>query len=130
LTRRHDRPRAGRARACRRSLRLPGCIRGRARGDQLMVLAALTRGDIANYVQALFLVYILLIFVYILLNMMFSLGLRPPYSRWTDAIMNFLRDVCEPYLRIFRRFIPPIGMFDLTPMIAIILLYIVQTIVV
>ena len=95
-----------------------------------MVLAALTRGDIANYVHALFLVYILLIFVYILLNMMFSLGLRPPYSRWTDAIMNFLRDVCEPYLRIFRRFIPPIGMFDLTPMIAIILLYIVQTIVV
>ncbi|HSC04203.1 MAG TPA: YggT family protein [Solirubrobacteraceae bacterium] len=95
-----------------------------------MVLAAITRGDIANYVQALFLVYILLIFVYILLNMMFSLGLRPPYSRWTDAVMNFLRDVCEPYLRIFRRFIPPIGMFDLTPMIAIILLYIVQTIVV
>jgi YggT family protein len=61
---------------------------------------------------------------------MFSLGLRPPYSRWTDAVMNFLRDVCEPYLRIFRRFIPPIGMFDLTPMIAIILLYVVETIVV
>jgi YggT family protein len=95
-----------------------------------MALAAITRGDIANYVQALFLVYILLIFVYILLNMMFSLGLRPPYSRWTDAVMNFLRDVCEPYLRIFRRFIPPIGMFDLTPMIAIILLYVVETIVV
>ena len=95
-----------------------------------MVLAAVTRGDIANYVQALFLVYILLIFIYILLNMMFSLGLRPPYSRWTDAVMNFLRDVCEPYLRIFRRFIPPIGMFDLTPMIAIILLYVVETVVV
>jgi YggT family protein len=95
-----------------------------------MILAALTRGDIANYVQALFLVYILLIFVYILLNMMFSLGLRPPYTRFTDAVMNFLRDVCEPYLRIFRRFIPPIGMFDLTPMIAIILLYVVETIVV
>jgi YggT family protein len=92
----------------------------------MMALAALTRGDIANYVKALFLVYILLIFVYILLNMMFSLGLRPPYSRWTDAVTNFLRDVCEPYLRTFRRFIPPIGMFDLTPMIAIIVLYIVQ----
>ena len=95
-----------------------------------MILAAVTRGDIANYVQALFLVYILLIFVYILLNMMFSLGLRPPYSRFVDAVMNFLRDVCEPYLRIFRRFIPPIGMFDLTPMIAIILLYVVETLVV
>ena len=96
----------------------------------MTVIAALTRGDIANYVQALFLVYILLIFIYILLNMMFSLGLRPPYTRYTDAVMGFLRDVCEPYLKIFRRFIPPIGMFDLTPMIAIIVLYIVQTIVV
>lgn len=95
-----------------------------------MLVLASTRGDIANYVNTLFVVYILLIFVYILLNMMFSLGLRPPYSRWTDAVMNFLRDVCEPYLRIFRRFIPPIGMFDLTPMIAIIVLYFVRTIVV
>ena len=94
------------------------------------MIAALTRGDIANYVQALFLVYILLIFVYILLNMMLSLGLRPPYSRYMDAVMNFLRDVCEPYLKIFRRFIPPIGMFDLTPMIAIIVLWIVQMLVV
>ena len=97
---------------------------------RMTVIAALTRGDIANYVQALFLVYILLIFLYILLNMMFSLGLRPPYSRVMDSIMNFLRDVCEPYLKIFRRFIPPIGMFDLTPMIAIIVLWIVQMLVV
>jgi YggT family protein len=95
-----------------------------------LLVEAITRGNIANYVSALFLVYIFLIFVYILLNMMFSLGLRPPYARWTDVIMNFLRDVCEPYLRLFRRFIPPIGMFDFTPMIAIILLYIVRTIVV
>jgi len=96
----------------------------------MTLLAAITRNDIANYVEAVFLVYILLIFVYILLNMMFSLGLRPPYSRFVDAVMNFLRDVCEPYLRIFRRFIPPIGMFDLTPMIGIILLLVVETLVV
>jgi YggT family protein len=96
----------------------------------VIALASVTRGDIANYVSASFLVYILLIFLYILFNLMFSLGLRPPYSRWTDAVMNFLRDVCEPYLKIFRRFIPPIGMFDLTPMIAIIVLYIVRTLVV
>jgi YggT family protein len=96
----------------------------------MTTFAAVSRGDIANYVSALFLVYIILIFIYILLNMMFSLGLRPPYSRWTDPVMNFLRDVCEPYLKIFRRFIPPIGMFDLTPMIAIIILYIVRTLVV
>ena len=44
--------------------------------------------------------------------------------------MNFLRDVCEPYLRIFRRFIPPLGMFDFSPMIAIIVLYFMRTIIV
>jgi uncharacterized protein YggT (Ycf19 family) len=88
-----------------------------------MALLAVTRVDVSNYVNALFEVYIILIFVYILLNMVFSMGARMPYSRWSDAILNFLRDVCEPYLRIFRRFIPPIGMFDFSPMIGIIVLY-------
>jgi uncharacterized protein YggT (Ycf19 family) len=95
-----------------------------------MVLLALSRADIGNYVDALFTVYILLLFIYILLNLMFGFGVRMPYSRWSDAILNFLRDVCEPYLRIFRRFIPPIGMFDLSPIIAIFVLYFVRTIVV
>ncbi len=95
-----------------------------------MILAAVTRSDIANYVSALFEVYILIIFIYILLNLLFSFGLRLPYSRWSDALMNFLRDVCDPYLGLFRRFIPPVGMFDLSPIIAIFLLYIVRTIVV
>jgi YggT family protein len=95
-----------------------------------MLVVASTRGDIANYVNTLFVVYILLIFVYILVNMMFSLGVRPPYSRWTDAILTFLRDVCEPYLRVFRRVIPPLGMFDLSPILAIFVLYILERIVV
>ena len=95
-----------------------------------MLVTALTRTDVASYVDALFGVYILIIFVYILFNMMFSLGLRPPYLRWFDAVMNFLREVSEPYLRLFRRLIPPVGAFDLTPMIAIIVLVIVRTIVV
>ena len=95
-----------------------------------MIALALTRYNVANYVDALFSVYIIILFVYILLNLMFSLGLRPPYNRWSDAVLNFLREVSEPYLRLFRRLIPPVGGFDFTPMIAIILLYIVRTIVV
>lgn len=95
-----------------------------------MLALASARGDIANYVNALFYVYILLIFIYILINLMFSLGVRPPYSRWTDAILTFLRDVCEPYLRLFRRVIPPLGMFDLSPIVAIFVLVFVDRIVV
>ena len=96
----------------------------------MTLILASARGDIANYVNALFIVYILLIFIYILVNMMFSLGVRPPYSRWTDAILTFLRDVCEPYLRVFRRVIPPMGMFDLSPLLAIFVLYILERLVV
>jgi uncharacterized protein YggT (Ycf19 family) len=95
-----------------------------------MLALALTRFDIANYVDALFKVYILLIFVYILLNILFSFGLRPPYARWSDAVLNFLRDVSEPYIGLFRRFIPPVGMFDFSPMVAILVLYIARTIIV
>ena len=96
----------------------------------MILLEATTRNNIANYVAALFEVYIVLIFAYILLNLLFSFGMRLPYSRWSDMLMNFLRDVSEPYLRLFRKFIPPIGAFDFSPMIAIILLYIVQSLIV
>ncbi|MFZ0091996.1 MAG: YggT family protein [Solirubrobacteraceae bacterium] len=91
-----------------------------------MALFALSKVDIANYVNALFEVYIVLIFVYILLNLLLSFGMRLPYARWTDGVMSFLRDVSEPYLRLFRRFIPPLGAIDLSPMIAIIVLYVVR----
>ena len=96
----------------------------------MIALAASARVDIAGYVQGLFTVYIVILFVYILLNIMFSLGVRPPYSRVSDAILGFLRDVSEPYLRVFRRFIPPIGQIDLSPMLAIIVLYFAQSVLV
>ena len=94
------------------------------------MIAAITRVDIANYVDWVFYVYILIIFIYILLNLIFSLGGRTPYSRWVDVILTFLRDVSEPYLRLFRRIIPPMGMFDLSPMIAIIVLWALRTLIV
>jgi YggT family protein len=94
-----------------------------------MLVLANTRDDIAGYISTLFWVYILIIFVYILLNMMFSLGLRPPYSRALNAFLTFLRDVSEPYLRLFRRIIPPVGMIDLSPWVAIIVLYVLQRVI-
>lgn len=94
-----------------------------------MILIASTRGNIATYVSALFTVYIALIFIYILLNLLLSFGVRIPYSRWSDMLMNFLRDVCDPYLRLFRRLLPTVGGFDFTPIIAILLLYVAQSLI-
>jgi YggT family protein len=94
------------------------------------ILAAISRSDIASFVDAIFLVYSILIIVYVLLSMVFQLGARLPYSRFTDAILTFLRDVSEPYLQIFRRFIPLIGPLDLSPLVALIVLNFVRVIVV
>jgi uncharacterized protein YggT (Ycf19 family) len=89
-----------------------------------LVLATF-REDLAGYVESVIRVYILLIIAYILTSLFFSFGGRVPYSRWSNAILGFLRDICEPYLSLFRRFIPPLGPLDLSPVIAIFLLQIV-----
>ncbi|MCW3045985.1 MAG: YggT family protein [Solirubrobacterales bacterium] len=94
------------------------------------VTLATVRSDIAGYVGAVILVYTILIIAYILSSLFFAFGGRVPYSRWSSAILGFLRDVCEPYLGFFRRFIPPIGPLDLSPLVGILLLQIVGGIVV
>ena len=93
------------------------------------LVIATTRDTIANYVYALFLVYSVIIVIYVLSSLVFSLGVRVPYSRWSDAVLGFLRDVCEPYLRIFRRFIPMIGPLDISPIVALIVLSLAGSIV-
>lgn len=40
---------------------------------------------------------------------------------------EMLGRICEPYLEIFRRFIPPIGMIDLSPIVGIIVLQFAST---
>jgi YggT family protein len=88
----------------------------------MTVVLATFREDLADYVYAVFVVYTLLIIAYILSSMFFAFGGRVPYARWSSAVLGFLRDVCEPYLAIFRRFIPPIGPLDLSPLLGILLL--------
>jgi YggT family protein len=90
----------------------------------------MTRGDIADFLSALLTVYVILILAYIVVQFFFAFGARPGYYRWLDTVLTFLRDVAEPYLRIFRRFIPPIGPIDISPIVAIIVLQIVGSIVI
>lgn len=96
---------------------------------KVVLIAALTRNDIADYVQALFRVYVLIIIAYIVMNLFFAFGGRMPYSGWSRAVLDFLRDVSEPVLAPFRRIIPPLGPLDLSPMIAIILLGIIGNVI-
>jgi len=95
----------------------------------LLVLAT-TRTEVAGFLSTLIYVYTLLIILYIVINLLFSVGVRPPYSRSIDAVLGFLRDVCEPFLRIFRRIIPSFGGLDFSPILAIVTLQIVNSVVV
>jgi uncharacterized protein YggT (Ycf19 family) len=89
--------------------------------ERVFILAD-ARGQVADFLDALILVYTLIIFVYIITSLIFSFGGRVPYNRWSDAVLGFLRDVCEPYLGLFRRFIPPLGPLDISPIVAILVL--------
>jgi uncharacterized protein YggT (Ycf19 family) len=88
------------------------------------------RQDIADFVSALFWVYTLCVLAYIVMSLVFSLGLRMPYSRPLNAVMDFLRDVTEPFLRIFRRLGLQFGPFDLSPIIALLVLQLVGRLIV
>jgi YggT family protein len=83
------------------------------------------RSSIAGFVNVFISVYILLILVYVLLS-----WFRLPYNVWLNRIQRFLYDVCEPYIRLFRRVLPPLGCIDLSPAVAIIVLILVQQLVV
>ena len=96
----------------------------------MTVFAAITRNDIADYVSAIFLVYIVLIFA----NILISYVPRMPYYRWLRAVLDFVTETTNPYLNVFRRIIPSIGgggfALDLSPMVGLIVLFVAQGIVV
>jgi YggT family protein len=94
-----------------------------------MIIAS-TRTQVAGYLSTVIYVYTLLIILYIVIQLLFAAGLRPPYSRTLDRVLSFLRDVVEPYLRIFRRLLPTFGGFDFSPILAIFTLQIFNSIVV
>ncbi|MBA3364431.1 MAG: YggT family protein [Actinobacteria bacterium] len=80
--------------------------------------------SVQSFVHIFILVYILLIFGYVLTSF-----IRLPYTPWLSRVQRFLYDVCEPYLRLFRRVLPPLGPLDLSPMIGVFALLIVDQLV-
>jgi YggT family protein len=91
--------------------------------DSAVLLDAIS--SIQSFVNVFIGVYILLIFAYIITS-----WIRLPYSPWLNRIQRFLYDVCEPYLRLFRRFLPSLGPLDLSPIVAVFVLIILNQVIV
>jgi YggT family protein len=88
------------------------------------------REQIADFVGTLIWVYTIIVIAWVIASFVFAMGVRVPYSRPLNATLDFLRDVTEPYLRLFRRLPLRVGPLDLTPIVAILALRIVGNIVV
>ena len=88
------------------------------------------REQIADFLATLIWVYTILVIAWIVASLVFSMGVRVPYSRPFNAVLDFLRDVTEPFLRLFRRLPLRVGPLDLTPIVALLVLRIVGGIVV
>jgi YggT family protein len=89
---------------------------------------AIARADVADYVDTLVIVYLVLIFIRILTSWI----PRMPYNRYLAAFLKFISDVTDPYLNLFRRFIPMVrmgpGALDLSPIVATIVLIFVGSV--
>lgn len=90
----------------------------------MTLLAAIGREDIADYVDTLITVFVVLILVQVIVSFI----PRMPYNRYLSAFLGFVGDVVNPYLGLFRRFLPmvrigPAGL-DLSPMVGVIVLLI------
>ena len=75
--------------------------------------------SVRSFVDVFIYVYTLLILAYIITS-----WVRMPYSPWLNRIQRFLYDVCEPYLRLFRRILPTFGPIDLSPVVGVLFLVI------
>ena len=82
------------------------------------------REQIAEFLATLIWVYTIIVIAWVISSFVFAMGVRVPYSRPFNSVLDFLRDVTEPYLRLFRPLPLRIGPLDLTPIVAILLLQI------
>ena len=74
-----------------------------------------------NFISVFTTVYTLVIFAYLITS-----WLRLPYSPWLNRIQRFLYDVTDPYLRLFRRLLPSTGALDFSPILAVVVLWVLE----
>ena len=95
-------------------------------GASLAILGLLGSavGSIERFVQVFFSVYQFVLLAYILSSWI----RRLPTS--LARVQRFLYDVCEPYLRLFRRFLPSLGPLDLSPIVGLLALGAIELVVI
>ncbi|MGN6380722.1 MAG: YggT family protein [Gaiellales bacterium] len=75
---------------------------------------------LGNFINSLVWMYTLMILAAVILS-----WVRLPYSDLLARTRDVIDGMTSPYLRVFRRFVPPLGGLDVSPMLALIALQII-----
>lgn len=98
------------------------------------LVAAIDRGDVAQYVNNLFNVFLIMIISWIVISWVVNFRGSLPYWKPLRVVVDFIESAVLPYLAIFRRFLPTVGaggmMLDLSPIVGILVLFLLEGIVV
>jgi YggT family protein len=62
------------------------------------------------------------LYIAIIIAWMLSTWVRLPYNIWVNRFRTFLDETASPLIGVFRRFVPRLGMLDLSPLVALIAL--------
>ncbi len=84
----------------------------------------------AELIHTVFTIYIFILLASVIASWLVTFNILNTQNQFIYTVLGFLYRVTEPVLRQIRRIIPPIGGFDLSPMILIILLYFVRDLIV
>jgi uncharacterized protein YggT (Ycf19 family) len=92
---------------------------------------AVSKSEVGEYVNALFIVYTIMV----LLNILISFVPRMPYHPWLRVVLDFITESTDPFLNIFRAMTKPIGgsaglAVDVSPILALLALGLLNRIVV
>jgi YggT family protein len=79
-----------------------------------------------NLVSLALLVFWVLLLIRVVLSWLELAGVRPPVSGPLRSGYELLMDVTEPVLRLIRRIVPPVGMFDISVVVAFIIVIVLQ----
>ena len=100
-------------------------VGGGAPGRRARLNATMGITTAEQFVFSLYLVYSLLIILYVLMS-----WVRLPYNIWIGRLRGFLHDTVEPLLRPIRSVLPPLGGLDLSPLVALLGVSVLERIVI
>lgn len=71
-------------------------------------------------------IYKWILIIWVIMSWLVAFNVINTYSQFVSTLMEFLYRATEPVLRPIRRFMPDLGNVDISPLVALLLVYALQ----